>query len=104
MPLFLYYQAHLKTILGTLNKMWIVKSIWGFSRFHLGNHKHMDHFQSVFLNYVPAMVLQFNLKDIQALLEAMSAYFSENNYDPLFVSRLVGQMKRLLECGQEHHV
>ena len=82
MPLFCYYQKHLSTILTTLNKIWIVKSFWGFSRFKMHGKKHLEEFQTTVMTYVPQMIGQLNLKDIQALLEALSMYYMDINYDP----------------------
>lgn len=42
MPLFCYYQRHLSYILKNLNKIWIVKSFWGFSRFNMHGVKHLE--------------------------------------------------------------
>jgi transposase len=47
-------------------------------------------------------VNQLNLKDIQAILEGLSVYYSNKNYDPAFSQRLVEQVKALLGNEREH--
>jgi len=45
---------------------------------------------------VPHVLNELNLKDIQAILEGLSVYYGDKNYDPAFSQRLVEQIKTLL--------
>ena len=49
----------------------------------------MEDVSRVILKEQPHLISQFNLKDIQAVLETLSMYFNENNYDPTFMVALV---------------
>ncbi len=83
-PIGLYFKKNLSYILGKLNKIWVVKTIWGLSRFRMQNIFQIEEVQKVILTDHPTIISQFNLKDIQALLEALSLYYHEDNYDPSF--------------------
>ena len=45
---------------------------------------------------MPRVLNELNLKDIQAILEGLSVYYREKNYNPAFSQRLVEQIKSLL--------
>jgi hypothetical protein len=67
------------------NKMQLVKSIWGLSRFGAIEKELLAKVEDAFLK--TSLLDNFNLKDYQTLLESLAAY-EMMVYEPTFLDRV----------------